>query len=164
MATNTAEFAWENAELRCFNYLLEATGTVKDDQAFLGNYPRTIKATENLLVWIWEINGGGDVVHIQGNNRPRPSWKMNARIRGIFTERKTAQEFCGRILNVVPYDDKEANPKMYGVQSMRPITEPMIEPDVMTIADDTVETGGDWPVWKLEWEFIVAFFNTERLA
>lgn len=166
MSTNTAEFAWESAERRCFNYLNQKLGTIPDVQGFIGSFPKDINATSNLVLWTWEINGGGQIVQIAGNQVPSASWHMGARIRGLFTERQTAQEFCGRIKDIVPYDYKTSplSPLMENIMRFYIVDTPSLEQDVMPIQDDTTGEGGDYPIWRLEWNFSVAFTNSERLT
>lgn len=163
MSVNTAEFAWSSAEMRCFNYLNRKLGTIPEVQGFIGSFPKEITATEKLALWTFDINGGGDVVQIAGGNRPGASWHFDARIRGCFTERKTAQEFCGRILDILPYDKVQADVLMDGILRFYIQSNPNLDQDVMPIMDDATGEGGDYPIWRLEWSLSVAFTNSERM-
>ncbi len=163
MSASTAEFAWENAERRTFNWLVRCTGAQEDVNAFIATYPKSINFTKDGFNWVWEINGG-DVVQVASSTRPRASWKMNGKLRAVFITRKAGQEFSGRVLNKVPYDENEKDPTMYGIQTFRPITEPQLDQGTMQIADDVGDEGGELPVWLMDWDFTVVFFNTEKLV
>jgi hypothetical protein len=164
MSVNTAEFAWESAERRCFNYLNKTLGTIPDIQGFIATFPKAINATSSLVLWTFEINGGGGVVQIQANQAPSASWHLGARLRGLFTERTTAQEFCGRIKNILPYEIRFPDPLLENILRFSIADNPTLEQDVIPIQDDVSDIGGDYPIWRLEWGLSVAFTNSERLT
>ena len=147
MPNVNAERAWELAEKSCFLYLIQATRTLLNRDAFLGRLPDGAYDS-----FMFTTGGGGTHALVQPGARPQNCWRMDAMLTGIYRERGTAQRIAGLVRNALPADNDADN--LDGVQLFRWTGEPTIEPD--TIA---TPRGEERDVWRLEYPLELVFYN-----
>jgi len=161
MATN-AQSAWENAELRCYEYLVAVLESEEGVTAHLGELPITITDDSEAEMWMFKIDGGGELLQINAAQRPRCCWEMTAAFNGIFTERDRAQRVAGKVMDSLPA--KTGNvptgyPGLTGVQKFDLAGNPTLDRSLIHMKTST-EQGGEIRVWLLTIPLIVAFNNT----
>lgn len=163
----SAQFAWENAERRIFDYLNSKLGLIEGLTFFIADEIKGANDTDNLKILSFELSGNGEVIQIQGSQRPTSSWRMAGKLTGFFTSRQVAQETCGLIMDNIPVDKKKGSStewEIEGVQRFTQVSMPIISREVIPVLDDAEgSTGGQMLAWRLDWDFDCVFFNTERM-
>ena len=158
--TTPAEFAWESAERRCFEYLLSKLGDLEGVQGFLGELPRAALKQSELNMWFFEISGGGEVVRINPDQRPYNCWRQDAAVKGIFTELSLAQRVAGRLRDILPAGPTD---QITGVERLDFTAQPILTRDIVELEND-LESGGHIRVWRLEYGMDVTYHNEAQIA
>lgn len=157
----TAEYAWQAAERRCFDYLLTVLSGVEDDDAFLGAIPRTFPdSTAGSLQWSFAMGGGGNV-HV-----PNPtvrgqitSWHNDAMWEGVFITRADAVHYIGLLRDALPAGPAD----IAGVQKLYISAHPTIEQAAVEIESDAT-SGGQVPAWRVVVPMSVAYENADQVV
>ena len=87
-------------ETGIFNYFTDQFGDAEGVKAFRGHLP-----PQCYDIWMFEINSGGEPLDsMLVTNHPGNCgrWRMNAMVRGIFSERSNAQYLAGVVRTLVP--------------------------------------------------------------
>lgn len=169
-ATDSARYAWQTAERRCFDYLCAVLGQIEDVAHVLGRLPRTIGAISDLNQWAFEINGGGDAHFVQPTQRRMvKQWHMRAVFMGRFTERAKAQEVAGLLRDYLPAGESNAPEdilqcNLAGIQQINRAAHEQIDQQTAMMASDNDEGGGERPVWQLTVPMFVVFENQDQIT
>lgn len=182
---NTAQFAWQNAERRCFDYLLKGLASVEavyEDgitrqlnppselgypatRGYLAKFPRAIPDAKTARVWKFSIGGDSEVLQIQATGRPCRGWAKNATFECVCIKRTDLLQVAGLLRNIVPVDADNTNPMeqwdIFGVQRLTLMPGDSLEPAVMTVEHDN-DKGGEVECWRLVQPMLVVFTNTEK--
>ena len=155
MAIN-AQNAWRNAEQRLFEYLETVLGGERGVTAYSPDdgLPRKANAVEDLEMWTFEMQGGGEARRQQ--TKPMQGWQMGCTFRGIFTTRERAQRIAGLIMDQTPVSSADT---ITGVLYFTIAANPIMQCSVAQLANDLTE-GGEVRVFTLEIPMEAAFTNT----
>ena len=153
MATISFVSAWRGAENRCMAYFLSRLESVEDLQAYRAEAPIHFDP-DNTSLWSFEIFGGGEAVRTNTTRVSFPSWKMGARIRGVFADRDKAMEFCGLLWDSLPIAN--GDDKLSGITYLCMTDHPTIERDTIEKSPD-LDTGGEMRVWTVNIPMEVVF-------
>lgn len=164
--TNTAEFAQETAERRCFEFLLKKLGSIRNVNGHLGEFPKDIYASAaKANEWHFELGGGEGVAH-SPNERPMASHHMQAQ----WTFRSPSRELCLRMLgllrNILPAGEDVDGAELEGIQEFARDAEPGApERTVILVRTGAAgRRGGELRVWQVVQPLYVVFNNQERIS
>lgn len=147
----TPLYAWQNAERRVYDYLVNKLGANDGTTAFLEEYGKFAPEAE---FWKFQISGPGD-----GQMVPVPFWSFDAEFEGVYKSRSSAQQAWGRL--AVALGDLVQPGVLEGVISVRYGQKPNIERVVMKANQDEAATGGEVRRWRITVPMVVDFVNSE---
>ena len=128
---------WTKAERKVFDTLLNAVGGQEGKNAYIGTIP-------DEMVNVWALNTGGGTAD-QAQAGCYGTEVLNASLTGVFTERESAQEFCGLVKGKLSQTNNMHN--LDNIQWFRPLSNPTITQDL------------DAQVTTLDWQFEIIFSN-----
>jgi hypothetical protein len=156
--------AWKRAEAAVFAYLVAQTGDTDGASCAVADIPITHDFDAVSHFWEFDISGGGEPLEKDVNvDTPGECnlWVMAARVRGVWVTRAAAQDFFGKLSELLPLHDTT----VVGVERLQVANMPTIEPDVWEreIAEDTVGNveasakGGPKRIWLLTVPLEISF-------
>jgi hypothetical protein len=147
--SESAEYAWRNAERRVFDYIVAQTGYIEGASAFLAELPKALPATADVTGFSFAITGVPDA-----EVRPRPFWRFAGMIDGFFSNRIDAQRFVGKVMQALPV----THGTVEGVELVR-ISSFELRRGTRSI-DEDLGQGGEARVWFLEMSVEVVALNS----
>lgn len=167
MTIATAQFDWQSAERKAFNYLQKKLGGLENVQAFCPEFPLTINdSSVDLKQWRFEVSGGENVNFTQPSQRGQlTSWWMNAMFEGRFVNRSLGQKVAGIIKDILPAgqtgtDEDEIN-LLQGVQQIAYTQHPSLTRETIYLDNDNL-TGGTIRIYLLSVPCWIVFENMEE--
>jgi hypothetical protein len=154
-----------NAELRCYQHLVNALGGLSGLNGYAGKLPRkTVDDTANLNEWVFAITGegGGNLNSmISPAERPKKSWSASANFEGRFLDRRLALLAVGALMDALPAGE-ETDLQLKGIQYFGPEQDaiPTISSEVFNLGDTGFEQDG----WLVRWDLQVVFGVSNEAA
>jgi len=163
----TAEYAWESAERRCFEYLAGKLGTLEGVGHFMPeDYPRLMQSAAAVNEWRFEITGGPDNPH--GVNS---AWQMDGVFTGRFSSRSTALRTAGLVMEYTPAGSNWTATKgddraIVDVAEFSLSGRPEVKRDVADTDPDAegATAAGSVVVWELTIPLMIVFGNIEKIT
>lgn len=148
----TSEFAWGNAEQRCYEHLVTALEAQDGVTAFLEEYGKFAPDSE---FWKFQFTNPTDA-----QVEPQPYWTFGAVFEGVYKSRASARRAWGRLVGVMAQTVNNAA-GIEGLISMRFNPGEELNRVIMAANIDTGTEGGEVRRWILKQALTVNFVNSE---
>lgn len=146
--------AWYQAEQVCFEYLRTVLEAGEDD-SFVGEIPKDFQYSEERGMWLFAIEGGGEVLDFEFNMNDAAcvhDKQLQAMFMGIWPSRRDAMNAAGTIMDALPV----AEDRLVGITRFKAIEEPRVERTTIPRRSDQ-EVGGEMRVWQVTYPMHVLF-------
>lgn len=162
----SAQWAWQTAERRCFDYLQKKLGTLENVGGFLAEYERDALTDTKLNEWVFRINGGTNV-HVPPPAGRSTAWHNEALFEGRFTERSLALQTIGILRDSLPAGDATPDDAatLAGVSKLYLTAHPSIERGTLDVDADGDEVSQSMiRVWLVTVPMAVAYVNQPQIT
>jgi hypothetical protein len=161
----SAQWAWQTAERRCFDYLQTKLGTLENVGGYLGELPRVALVDDQLNEWTFRISGGGNV-HVPPPGQRPTAWHNEAMFEGRFTDRSLAMQTIGILRDSLPAGEDFADDAtaLAGVQKLYFTAHPALDRGTVEVDADGAATESIIRVWTVTVPMAVAYNNQPQIT
>lgn len=160
---STAEYSWQAAERKIFDYLLGVLGSVEGVEGYMpADYPRLANRSDGVNQWTIRLSGGPN-----DNANVNTVWHFEGVVEGRFTERALGMRTAGLIMEAIPagalWKTRFPAHDIDGIHEFSINEKPQLEPSTVEVDTELGDSGGEIRVWELTVPIHAVFGNLDRI-